>query len=377
MKKMIAMMLALAMALSLAACGGGSSSSSTSESSAPAESSAAESPAEESQDAESPAAEEEEEFAATPTYSLRMSCEASEGQWLAEMLQDYADDVYQATKGQVQIELYLGNSLGSSDDVWSMFTQGTIDMVDAGVAHAGHFPVTDFVQTPFTVDSPECAAYVMNALSEQGMLTEFTDNMHVVAYLPTLMQEYMFVDKEVSTVDDLSGMIIRASSAPLVSCVENLGSTATSIAITDLYMSLSQGVADGTITSVDAADVFKLQDVCKYLLDLPICTGMNFIGINNTTWDKLPADIQAEMDEVGAKYQEIYFDLNNQAKEDCLKNMTDGGMTIITPSDELVAACQEATASQLEELISNLNAEGLDGEAIVAAGQAAVAEYEG
>jgi TRAP-type C4-dicarboxylate transport system substrate-binding protein len=123
--------------------------------------------------------------------------------------------------------------------------------------------------------------------------------------------------------------------------------------------------------------VFKLQDVCKYLLDLPICTGMNFIGINNTTWDKLPADIQAEMDEVGAKYQEIYFDLNNQAKEDCLKNMTDGGMTIITPSDELVAACQEATSSQLEELISNLNAEGLDGEAIVAAGQAAVAEYEG
>jgi TRAP-type C4-dicarboxylate transport system substrate-binding protein len=191
------------------------------------------------------------------------------------------------------------------------------------------------------------------------------------------MQEYMFVDKEVSTVDDLSGMIIRASSAPLVSCVENLGSTATSIAITDLYMSLSQGVADGTITSVDAADVFKLQDVCKYLLDLPICTGMNFIGINNATWDKLPADIQAEMDEVGAKYQEIYFDLNNQAKEDCLKNMTDGGMTIITPSDELVAACQEATSSQLEELISNLNAEGLDGEAIVAAGQAAVAEYEG
>jgi CO dehydrogenase/acetyl-CoA synthase alpha subunit len=83
------------------------------------------------------------------------------------------------------------------------------------------------------------------------------------------------------------------------------------------------------------------------------------------------------MDEVGAKYQEIYFDLNNQAKEDCLKNMTDGGMTIITPSDELVAACQEATSSQLEELISNLNAEGLDGEAIVAAGQAAVAEYEG
>jgi TRAP-type C4-dicarboxylate transport system substrate-binding protein len=192
MKKMIAMMLALAMALSLAACGGGNSSTSTSESSTTAESAAAESPAEESQDAESPAAEEEEEFAATPTYSLRMSCEASEGQWLAEMLQDYADDVYQATKGQVQIELYLGNSLGSSDDVWSMFTQGTIDMVDAGVAHAGHFPVTDFVQTPFTVDSPECAAYVMNALAEliSNLNAEGLDGEAIVAAGQAAVAEY-------------------------------------------------------------------------------------------------------------------------------------------------------------------------------------------
>ncbi len=374
MKKTIALILALAMALSLAACGGSGSNSDPAPADTPAPS--ADTPATEAPE-ETPEEEPEEEFAESPTYNLRMSCEASEGQWLAVMLQDYADDVYQATKGQVKIELFLGNSLGSSDDVWSMFTQGTIDMVHAGVAHAGHFPVTDFVQTPFTVDSPECAAYVMDALAEQGMLGEFTDYMHVVAYLPTLMQEYMFVDKEVSTVEDLSGMVIRASSAPLVSCVENLGSTATSIAITDLYMSLSQGVADGTITSVDAADVFKLQDVCKYLLDLPICTGMNFIGINNTVWESLPADIQAAMDEVAAKYQETYFDLNNQAKEDCLKSMTDGGLTVITPSDELVAACQEATASQVEELIANLNAEGMDGAGIVATAQAAVAEYAG
>jgi TRAP-type transport system periplasmic protein len=362
--KLLALLLALAMVLSLAACGS-KDSGSTDNSSAPASSDA-------NQQDESTAPENDGK-----TYNLRMSCEASEGQWLAVMLQDYADAVKEATNGQVNIELYLGNSLGSSDDIWSMFTQGAIDMVHMGVAHAGNFPVTDFVQTPFAVDSPEMAASVMAALADAGYLAEFTDNMHVVAYMPTLMQEFMFKDREVKSFSDLSGLVIRGSSSPLVSCIEAVGSTATSIPITDLYMSLSQGVADATITSVDAAEVFKLQDVCKYLLDMPISTGMNFVAINNTLWNSLPADIQEAMDKVGAEYQEKYLELNRQAGDDCVKTMTDGGMTVLEPSDELVAACKDATSGMIDDLIEKLNGEGLDGAAIVACAQDAVANYAG
>lgn len=361
--KLIALLLSLAMMLGLAACGGEQTPETSkdpgTQNSTPAEES--KTPADDGK-----------------VYNLRMSCEASEGQWLAVMLQDYADDVAEATNGRVNIELYLGNSLGPAGDIWSMFTQGAIDMVHAGVAHAGSFPVTNIVQTPFVVSSPECAEAVMTALMNQGMLAEFTDNMHVVAFMPTLMQEFLLVSKEVKTVEDLSGMIIRASSTPLMTCVESLGSTPTSIPITDLYMSLSQGVADGTITSVDAADVFKLQDVCKYILDLPICTGMNFVGINNDVWNSLPADLQEIMDQVGAEYQQKYLELNAQAGEDCLKSMTDGGAAVvITPSDELVAACKDATSGMVDALIADLNAEGLDGAAIVAAAQQAVADFEG
>lgn len=360
--KLVALFLSLAMIIGLTACGGSDTPDTSkdpgTQSSAPAE------------EGNQPANDGK-------VYNLRMSCEASEGQWLAVMLQDYADDVAEATNGQVQIELYLGNSLGAAGDIWSMFTQGAIDMVHCGVAHAGHFPVTNIVQTPFVVSSPECAEAVMVALMEKGMLTEFTDNMHVVAFMPTLMQQFMFVDKEIKSVEDLSGMIIRASSTPLMTAVESLGSTATSIPITDLYMSLSQGVADGTITSVDAADIFKLQDVCKYLLDMPISTGMNFVGINLQTWNSLPADIQEAMDKVGAEYQQKYLELNTQAGQDCLASMTSGGCTVLTASDELVAACKDATSGMVDQLIADLNAEGLDGAAIVTAAQEAIAAFEG
>ncbi len=353
MKKWLAILLTAIMSFSFAACGtGGTDSSNGGESSQPQE-------AAESSDSSVASS------AGNAEYELRMSCEASEGQWLAEMLQDYADDINEATKGRVHITLYLGNSLGSADDIWTMFQQGSIDMVDMGVAHAGHFPVTDIVQTPFVVDSPQAALAVMQGLEEDGYLTEFTDNMHVVAYMPTLMQELITVDKKVETFDDLSGMVIRSSSTPLSEFVESVGSTSTSIAITDLVMSLSQGVADATITSVDAADVFKLQDVCKYLIDMPISTGMNFIGINNQTWNSLPEDIQAAMDKVGAEYQEKYMELNEQAGIDSVNNMTAGGMIVLEPSDELIQDCKKATSDQLSGLKESLDGEGYDGQAII------------
>ncbi len=361
--KLTALLLSLVMLVTLAACGGGGGQGS--QSPAPP-ASGSDAPGQSAPPADN-----------GKVYELRMSCEASEGQWLAVMLQDYADDVAEATDGKVQIELYLGNSLGSSDDIWSMFTQGAIDMVHMGVAHAGNFPVTNIVQTPFVVDSPEMAESVMMALLGDGMLPEFSDNMHVVAFMPTLMQQFMFVNREVKTIEDMSGMVIRGSSAPLVACIEAMGSTATSIPIPDLYMSLSQGVADGTITSVDAADVFKLQDVCKYVLDLPISTGMNFVGVNNAVWASLPAELQTAMDQVGAEYQQKYLELNAQAGEDCLANMTAGGAVVLEPSDELVAACKDATSSMVEQLIADLDSEGMDGAAIVARAQEAIAAYQG
>ena len=126
--KLLASFLALSMVLTLAACG---SSGDQTQSPAPVGSDSPEQSQTSASDGK--------------VYSLRMSCEANEGQWLAVMLQDYADAVAEATDNRVQIELYLGSSLGSSDDVWSMFTQGTIDMVHLGVAHAGNFPVSNIV----------------------------------------------------------------------------------------------------------------------------------------------------------------------------------------------------------------------------------------
>ena len=309
------------------------------------------------------------------TFSFRMSCEASEGQWLAEFLQEYADAINEATEGKVTIELYLGNSLGSAEDIWNMFTMNAVEMMHCGVGHAGHFPVTDFVQTPFTVDSPEAAGHVMEVLAEGGYLTEFTDNMQPLMYMPTLMQEIIMIDKNVETVEDLAGLNIRASAKPLADCVTNLGSTPVSIPIPELYMSLSQGVADGAITSIDAADVFKLEEICKYWIDLPVCTGMNYVGMNLEAWAGLPEDVQEAILTVSAEYQDKYYAVNNEAAEACRANFVEAGCEIVEPTEELIEGCKEATAAQVQGLIDALNGEGLDGEAIVAAAQAAVEEF--
>lgn len=368
MKKLLALLMALAMVLSLAACSSSSSDDTEDEAEDTTEveeTEEAEEEEEEAEEAEEEEEEEEVEFADEPTWSLRMSTESSDGQWLSILLQDWADDIYEATNGQVYIELYLNNTLGDAETVWSWFIDGTIEVNHVGIGHAGSFPVSDIVQTPFVCDSEEQVIEVLTALQDAGYLSEFDDNMYVCMFMPTLPQVLMTVDREITSYEDLSGMVIRASSSPLIACVENLGSTATSIAITDLYLSLSQGVADGTITSVDAAETFSLQDVISYMLDMPISYGLNYVGFNLDTWNSFTEEIQAAIEEVNAEYQERYLEENAQAGEDCLATMTDGGMTVLEASDELVAACQEATSGQVDDYVATLNDSGYDGDAII------------
>lgn len=383
MKKMLAMLMAVAMVLSLAACGSSSDETDSSDETEESETTEEETEEEEAEEeaeteeeeeteeseteeeTEEEEEEEEVEFAEEPTYSLRMSTESSDGEWLSILLQDWADDVYEATNGEVYIELYLNNTLGDADTIWSWFTEGTVEVCYGAIGHAGSFPVSDIVQTPFVCSSEEDALNVMYALEEAGYLTEFTDNMYVCFYMPTLPQEMMFVDREVTEFEDLSGMVIRASSSPLISCVEAFGSTATSIAITDLYLGLSQGVADGTITSVDAAETFSLQDVVKYLLDMPISYGMGYTGINLDTWNSFSEEIQTAIEEVNEEYQELFMEENEQADEDCRATMVEGGLTILEPSDELVADCEEATEGLVDDYIDTVTEAGYDGEAII------------
>ena len=313
---------------------------------------------------------------AAAEYEFRLSSSQVTGTWLADLFDEYAEMVNEATDGRINITIFHDNALGSPADLWTMFTQGGLEMLNQGCAQIGEFPITDIVQTPFLLTTPATAQELLEALLAEDMLPEFSDNMHVICFVPTDMQMLATVDDKIESMADFNGLKLRANSGQLIEVIEKLGATAVSITTTEVFLSMSQGVIDGGISSPSAMTAFTWQDVCHYLYDLPISVGMNFIGVNLDTWNSLPEDLQEIMDEVGAEWSAKYIAKNDEMQQACVDQMVEAGVEVVVWDDEMVEEVKASSADLLGELAESLTGMGYDGEAIIAFAQDVVANSE-
>lgn len=72
--------------------------------------------------------------------------------------------------------------------------------------------------------------------------------------------------------------------------------------ITESYESLQRGTVDGGIFGPLAAGTYYIDEVCKYLLKLPMGGVCGPIGMNTNTWNRLPKDVQAMIDSLVSEH---------------------------------------------------------------------------
>lgn len=155
------------------------------------------------------------------------------------------------SQGQVEVEIYPGNQLGSYEEVMEQVNADALE-----VAHVSIGGVTPFVPELAVVDlqyilpSDEVAYKFMEGSFTEAMtdaVLEKLPNTRLVAVSDGGRWRSFFTTKEVQTASDLEGMKIRTISSPLQQeFVRSLGAAPTPVAWGELYTALSTGVVDGT-----------------------------------------------------------------------------------------------------------------------------------
>lgn len=145
---------------------------------------------------------------------------------------------------------------------------------------------------------------------------------------------YMYVQEEISTIDDLKGRTIRVP--PLTRFfVEAIGAEPVTLPPGEIYVALDRGTVEGfTWPYFDGFTNFGWQEVTKYLIDEPLYRNGVGIYMNQAKWDSLPEDVQQiMMDAVETtQYWAMGWVAAFQATQ--LKGMTDAGMQTIELSEE-------------------------------------------
>ena len=367
--KFVALFLALTLCVSmLAACGesGSASTAATSKTETKSEAPAA-------AKSEAPTAAKSEAPAAPAnsgeTYSFSLTFHDSAEAVKTKYVQQWADDVREATNGQVDITVFAGGTLASGPDALDAVKQGTADI---GVCFTGffpgQFPLAGVVELPMTgIFNAEQGTNVLWDLYEAT--PEFQaelDNFQVIM-MYTNPNNCIGTSKPVHVADDMKGLKLRVPAGTCADMATAWGATPMTITSAEIYQSMEKDVIQGYIIDPTGVNAWSLYEVTDYYTWMPFCVSPWLVLMNKDSWNKLPADLQEIVLSCSDRERSLGMSAisEEEAAETFEKAKNDYNAEVIEPTEEEYATFQAAAENYRAQWVEAQSANGFDAQAFV------------
>lgn len=291
------------------------------------------------------------------SVSLRLSHQwpaatgGEDSDFRAELAQRFADQVSEATDGQVKVQIFPGSSLVKSTEQYDAMMQGSVDMSVFPLDYAsGRVPDFSITLMPALVPDHETARAWQDA--EIGTrLTEIMDE-NGVTVLTWVWNAGAIGTKGspvVSPDDVQSGMTMRAAGSYVEEMLKDAGAGISSLPSNEIYTAMQTGVLDGAVTSTGSFASFNLQEqVASYTSPTENTFWFMFepLIVSNESFEKLCPAQQEAMVSVGADLQEFAYTASEEDDTRVEQIFADAGVEVTTMDD---AAFQEWRALAEEQ----------------------------
>ncbi len=277
------------------------------------------------------------------------------------VMKEYVDS---RTGGNVQVHIFPNSQLGAELESVEQVQMGTLEMATASIA-----PIVTFqekfavLDIPFLFDNyfeawavldSKVGSDLMDSLEEAGLIG--------LAYMENGYRHTTNNNRPIKSLADFSGLKIRTMQSPLhIANFKELGANPTPIPFSEVYMALSQRIADGQENPISNIWDLKLVEVQKYTsLTGHIYDAMPLVA--NLNWFKsLPAEYQTII-RTGALLGMNYSRFINTGREDMIiAKLRSQGMEVNdldqAAKDEIKAVAQPVVAAAVKK---NIGAEYVD-----------------
>lgn len=285
----------------------------------------------------------------------------------ANVLEDWAAEVNEATGGTVTVEFQPGGALAAPDATYENAASGAMEIGWALHGYTpGRFPLTDVVELPFQFENAEQATDVLWDLYEEfdEFQQEYQD-VQVLALWTHDIGNLYTVDQQVNEPADLAGLSLRAPGPLQNSLIEQLGGSGVGLPAGELYDSLDRGVIDGLMIADTGVESFTLHEVVNYGLHANFYVAGQFLAMNQGVWDGLSDSQQEAIMSVSGR------DLSMRAAEvydadhaEVLEMYEEWGMDVQLVDDVDVDVWRDAAQPVIDDWIADREADGQPGQAM-------------
>jgi TRAP-type C4-dicarboxylate transport system substrate-binding protein len=225
----------------------------------------------------------------------------------AQVLHPWAKRVNDAAGGAVKIEVFDGSTLISRTNFYDRVLTDVVQI--AWGLHtnvAGKFPRMDVVTIPFLTESAAVASVASWKLYKSGLVDAEYDQavpLYVAGFPPTSLH----MASPLRSLDDLGGAKLIAGGKVLAEAATRLGGTPITLTLGEAYQSIQRRVVDGVMIQFTAFQPFKLAEVTKYHVDVPLGSSSGMVFMAKARYQALPEAARRAIDAASGEAQSRAF----------------------------------------------------------------------
>lgn len=263
-------------------------------------------------------------------------------------IHEFAKDVAAVTGGELEIKVHSAGSLFKHPEISKAVRSG---QVPAGEFFMGLLtndnPAFGVDALPFLATSYEEAERLWAA--QKDVVTALLDQQGLMPlYAVPWPPQGLYTTKEIASVDDLAGLKFRTYNATLEEFANLAGAAPTQVEVPDIPQAFSTGRVEAMITSPSTGANSKAWDFLTHYTDIQAWIPKNVVVVNKRSFRRLDDATQTAILEAAAAAETRGWDMSKAETDAKVAVLKENGITIVQPSDELMAGLREIGAQMLE-----------------------------
>lgn len=213
--------------------------------------------------------EEAKETLSGDKITLRLAHSQSPEHLIHATAENFAELVSEKSKGTIQIDLFPGETMGTSAEMADACSAGDVDFYIASTGqYTQRYKPFSIIEAFYMFRDREHLFKFYESESFEQLKAGLAENCHVHILAPVYygVREMTTSKKPLYRPEDFKGLKMRAANEPLpIAAIEALGGTPTPVAYNETYLALQQGVADGQENPPMSILAMKFYEVQDYL----------------------------------------------------------------------------------------------------------------
>jgi C4-dicarboxylate-binding protein DctP len=269
--------------------------------------------------------------AASAQTVMRLSHQVPPAHHMSKLLDGFAADVKERTKGEVEVKIFGSEQLAKAGENFPSVARGAFEAaMSVNFQWGKTIPEMSALTIPYyftdlekikKFPTSEARKFLDAKLDARGVKS-------VMWLYITRQSIFTSGKKPIVALDDFKGVKIRGLNALTDHALSAVGAAPSAMPGSEVYQALQAGVLDAGLTDVSAGFSRRYYEVQKFGTVAPYFSVYFHMFVNPAWWNKLPEAQRAAIAAAAAKAEADAIGVTEATAEDAVKQLREKGMTI-------------------------------------------------